>query len=51
MKRLVMSLCAVFILFFEVNEPAGFWTFLGGGILAINLIYFLTQVYHEQEGN
>lgn len=49
MKRLISSLLAILGLFFEVNEPASFWTFLGGGILILNSIHFLTQVYNEQE--
>lgn len=51
MKRLILSFCAVLGLFLEVNEPAGFWTFLGGGILILNSIHFLTQVSNEQESN
>ena len=51
MKRIILSLCAVLGLFLEVNEPAGFWTFLCGGILILNVINFLIQVYHEQESN
>lgn len=51
MKRLISSLLATLGLFFEVNEPASFWTFLCGGVLLLNLIHFLTQVYHEQESN
>jgi hypothetical protein len=51
MKRLISSLCAILVLFLEVNEPAGFWTFLGGGILLLNFIHFITQVSNEQESN
>ena len=51
MKRLIVSLFAVLGLFLEVNEPAGFWTFLGGGILFLNSIHFIIQVSNEQESN
>jgi len=51
MKRLISSLLATLGLFLEVNEPAGFWTFLCGGILILNVINFLIQVYNEQESN
>lgn len=51
MKRIILSLCAVLGLFLEVNEPAGFWTFLCGGILILNLIDFLIQISNEQKNN
>lgn len=51
MKRLIVSLCAVLGLFLEVNEPAGFWTFLCGGVLFLNFIHFLIQLIDEQESN
>lgn len=51
MKRLIVSFCAVLGLYLEVNEPAGFWTFLGGGILLLNFIHFIIQISDEQESN
>lgn len=40
------------ILFIEVDKPNGFWTYLGGGILLINIIHFIKSEFNnEQENN
>ena len=41
MKRSITNLFAISLLFIEVDEPNGFWTFLAVGILLINFIHFL----------
>lgn len=50
MIRSVSNLIAISMLFIEVDQPNGFWTFLGGGILLINFLTFLkSELNHEQE--
>lgn len=49
MIRSLTNLIAILMLFIEVDEPNGFWTFLGGGILLINFIHFLKSELHEQK--
>lgn len=39
------------ILFIEVDKPNGFCTYLGGGILLINIIHFIKSEFNEQENN
>ena len=39
------------MLFIEVDRPNGFWTFLGGGILLINIIHFIKSEFNEQENH
>ena len=39
------------MLFIEVDQPNGFWTFLGGGILLINIIHFIKSEFNEQENH
>lgn len=50
MIRSISNLIAISMLFIEVDQPNGFWTFLGGGILLINFLTFLkSELNHEQE--
>ncbi len=51
MKRSIANLVAISFLFIEVDQPNGFWTFLGGGILLINFLTFLKSELNEQENN
>lgn len=49
MTRLIVSIIAISMLFIEVDEPNGFWTYLGGGILLLNFISVLKEEFYEQE--
>ncbi len=49
MKRLIASIIALGFCFVEVDGPNGFWTYLGGGILLLNLISVLKEEFYEQE--
>lgn len=49
MMRSYTNLIAISMLFIEVDKPNGFWTYLSGGILLINFIYFLKESENEQE--
>lgn len=49
MIRSISNLIAISMLFIEVDQPNGFWTFLGGGILLINFLTFLKSELNEQE--
>lgn len=49
MIRSVTNLIAVGLWFIEIDQPNGFWTYLGIGILIINFIHFLRHSENEQE--
>lgn len=49
MIRSVTNLIAVGLWFIEVDQPNGFWTYLGIGILIINFIHFLRHSENEQK--
>ena len=52
MAKSYINLLAILFLFIEVDQPNGFWTYLGGGILLINIIHFIkSELNHEQENN
>jgi hypothetical protein len=51
MKRSISNLIAISFLFIEVDQPNGFWTYLGCGILLINFLTFLKSELNEQENN
>jgi hypothetical protein len=51
MAKSIINLIAISMLFIEVDQPNGFWTFLGGGILLINIIHFIKSEFNEQENN
>ncbi len=52
MIRSISNLIAISMLFIEVDQPNGFWTYLGIGILLINFIHFLKSEFnHEQENH
>lgn len=49
MKRSILNLVAVSMLFVEVDKPNGFWTYTAMGILLINFLTFLKEELNEQE--
>lgn len=49
MTRLITSVIAIAMLFVEVDEANGFWTYTGGGILLLNVLAFIKQELNEQE--
>jgi hypothetical protein len=50
MAKSIINLIAILMLFIEVDKPNGFWTFLGGGILLINIIHFIkSELNNEQK--
>jgi hypothetical protein len=51
MAKSILNLIAISMLFIEVDQPNGFWTYLGGGILLINIIHFIKSEFNEQENN
>jgi len=51
MTKSIVNLIAISMLFIEVDQSNGFWTFLGGGILLINFLTFLKSELNEQENN
>jgi hypothetical protein len=51
MGKSTINLIAISMLFIEVDQPNGFWTYLGGGILLINIIHFIKSEFNEQENN
>lgn len=51
MKRSIANLVAVSMLFIEVDQANGFWTYTAVGILLINFITFLKLELNEQENN
>jgi hypothetical protein len=51
MAKSILNLIAISMLFIEVDQPNGFWTYLGGGILLINIIHFIKSELNEQENN
>lgn len=49
MKRSILNIVAISMLFVEVDQANGFWTYTAMGILLINFIYFLKESNYEQE--